>query len=96
MEKAPYIDGIFWGNPPLSSLANKECTEQILQRISLLKEEFQLKVLLLVEMVAEQEKEDYLVAKKVVKEKDFLLYLAPKGYIDGVNNIPMCKVEAIR
>lgn len=88
LETAPYIDGICWENPPLSSLANKEWTDQIFQRLSLLKEEFQLKVFLLVEMTSEQKKEAYLVAKEVAKERDFLLYFAPKDYVEDVNNIP--------
>lgn len=96
LETAPYIDGICWENPPLSSPADKEWTDQILQRLSLLKEEFQLTVFLLIEMAAEQEKEDYLVAKKVAKEKNFLLYLAPKNYVEWVDNIPNCEMEAIR
>jgi len=96
LETAPYIDGICWENPPLSSPVNKDWTDQILQRLSLLKEEFQLTIFLLVEMTWNQEKEAYLAAKKVAKEKDYLLYLAPKNYIEGVNNIPSSEVEAIR
>ena len=54
LETAPYIDGICWENPSFSSPESKEWADQIVQRLSLLKEEFQLKVLLLVEEAAEQ------------------------------------------
>lgn len=47
-------------------------------------------------MTAEQEKEAYLVGKKIAKEKEFLLYLAPKNCVEGLDNIPKWKVEAIR
>ena len=86
METAPYIDGICWENPPFSLDDSKEWNEQIVQRLSLLKERFQLKVFLLFEETMEKKRNSYPLAKKVADDKGFLLYHAPGNYVGEVRS----------
>jgi len=87
LETAPYIDGICWENPPLSLPESKEWTDLMIQRLTLLKNEFQLKVFLLLEETIEKERKSYSVAKEVAAERDFLLYKAPGNYVTTVNDV---------
>ena len=81
LETAPYIDGICWENPPLTLPGSKEWADQIVQRLTFLKNEFQLKVFLLLEETVEKERESLTSTKTVADENGFLLYNAPKDYL---------------
>ena len=81
LETAPYIDGICWENPPLSLHGSKEWADLIVQRLTFLKNEFQLKVFLLLEETVEKERKSYTSAQVVAEENGFLLYNAPKDYL---------------
>lgn len=85
MQTAPYIDGICWENPPLSLPESKEWTDLIVQRLTLLKNKFQLKVFLLLEETTEKERKSYSLAKGLAQEKDFLLYNAPANYVSEID-----------
>ncbi|WP_139311122.1 hypothetical protein [Paenisporosarcina indica] len=87
LETAPYIDGICWENPPLSLPESKEWTDLMIQRLTLLKNEFQLKVFLLLEETTEKERKSYSLAKTVATERDFLLYHALGNYVGTVNDV---------
>ncbi|TQR11847.1 hypothetical protein [Psychrobacillus lasiicapitis] len=82
LETAPYIDGIFWENPPFTIEKSKEWTDLIVQRLSLLKKEFQVKVFLLLEEKIEKERKAYSMAKVIAKDKGFQLYNAPMDYLE--------------
>lgn len=86
-QTAPYIDGICWENPPLSLPESKEWVDLIVQRLAKLKNEYQLKIFLLLEETIEKERNTYTKAKKMAKEQGFLLYNAPSKYVTDVNII---------
>lgn len=85
LETAPYIDGICWENPSFSLPETKEWTDLIVQRLSLFKKEFQMKVFLLLEETLENERKAYSTAKDIAKAKDFLVYNAPVNYVEAIN-----------
>lgn len=89
LETAPYIDGICWENPPFSVAESEEWIDYMIQHLTFLQKKFQLKVFLLLEESTENEKQAqvYSIAKDVAMEKDFLLYIAPKDYVEDVNVI---------
>lgn len=85
LHTAPYIDGICWENPPVTISESREWVNFIMNRLLTLKGNWNLKVLFLLEETVEQERKSYLQARKMAKENGFLIYNAPKNYVEGVN-----------
>lgn len=86
MGTAPYIDGICWENPQFSLPECKDWTDKMVQRLSFLRNEYQLKVFLLLEETPEKKRKAYSSVKEVATNNDFLLYIALRDYVQGVNS----------
>lgn len=84
-ETCSLIDGILWENPPFSLKESKEWVQVILDKISKIKEQYQLKIFLLLEDSIEKERNSYEQARRIAKKHEFLLYHASKDYIEGFN-----------
>jgi hypothetical protein len=84
LQTSPYIDGVCWENPPVSLPESREWVCLILERLLILKENWKLKILYLLEETVEKERKAYMKARKIAKENDFLLYSASKNYVEGV------------
>jgi hypothetical protein len=80
---APYIDGICWENPPFTLEESQEWVKVKVDQLCKLKEQYQLRILLLFEETIEQERNAYESGKKIAKKLDFLAYRASKNYVDG-------------
>ncbi|MDP4085003.1 MAG: hypothetical protein Q8934_10370 [Bacillota bacterium] len=87
LQTAPYIDGVCWENPPLTLTESKEWVELITKRLKRLQDQFQMKILLLIEETMDKERNAYMNVRKFAKEHNFLLYHASNKYVDGVNII---------
>lgn len=85
LHTAPYIDGICWENPPVSLMESKPWVDLINQRLSILINQYDLKILLLLEETTEKKRNAYAHAKKLAKERGYILYNAPNNYVEGVN-----------
>ncbi len=84
---APFIDGIVWENPPFTLKESKAWAEKTIDKLNQLQKEWSIRVLLLLEKSLEEERRAYMVAKKISRENNFLLYLASANYTDGVSPI---------
>lgn len=85
LETAPYIDRICWGNPPFSLAKSDVWTVHMIQHLTFLQRKFHVKVFLLLEESLERETQAYELAKDIAKKRDFLLFNAPKDYVEDVN-----------
>jgi hypothetical protein len=86
-ETFAYIDGLCWENPPFTLEESQEWVQIIIERLSKLKKQHQLKILLLLEETIEQERNAYEHARRIAKKNDFLLYYGSEKYVEGVNII---------
>ena len=75
------IDGICWENPRFMDSDSMQWTEGMLDSLLGIRKESGIKIMLLME---EQEEHVHSIPKKAI-DNGFLLYIAPKGYISGVN-----------
>lgn len=88
----PYLDGICWENPPVSQKAHLPWMLSVLDRLSRL-EKKGIRILLLCEEdrtnIFKIIKSKIIIhrAKKVTKEHNFLLYIAPKQYVNSVRDL---------
>ncbi|NTW05185.1 MAG: hypothetical protein HGA27_03590 [Peptococcaceae bacterium] len=82
---ARYINGICWENPVFSDKACSLWSQITLEKLieGQLKEGVRI-FLLLEESSPDQENKK--LVKKIAKTGDFLLYLAPEGYVEGIND----------
>jgi polysaccharide biosynthesis protein PelA len=74
------IDGICWENPPFNNKKFNKYLESVTSLLSYLQREKNIKVLLLIEEHKRRELEEY--AERISREQDFLLYFAPKNYLN--------------
>jgi hypothetical protein len=90
---AGYINGICWENPPFAILSCRPWTESVIRRLEKLKNEYSIKVLLLLEEKGEgcsgagraETDDGYRLARKIAERRGFILYRAPYRYIGAVN-----------
>lgn len=85
LQTAPFIDGICWENPPLENQDAMEWVDVIKERLIHLSNQYNLKILLLIEETLDKDRRRYLKARKMVKDYGFSLYSAPNNYVEGVN-----------
>lgn len=77
-----FIDGILWENPPLMLEESQAWVTKILNQFDSLNKENSIKVFLLFEDTLKQNISVLPIAKKLAKDKEFLIYHAPEKYIE--------------
>ncbi|WP_078409081.1 hypothetical protein [Priestia abyssalis] len=84
LRTAPWIDGIVWENPPLTLQESKEWVDFMLTRLDRLVQEHSIRIFLLFEASLEEKRKALPIAKKLGKEKNYLVYLASENYVADV------------
>lgn len=79
---ANLVDGVCWENPPFRKKESAAWVREVTGRLRQLQQKTGLKIFLLLE---EKETAAVEMARKAAAENNFILYVAPCGYVGGVN-----------
>ncbi len=82
---ARHIDGICWENPVFSDESYALWSQAILEKLSWYQIKEGIKIFLLLEECSSDQENKSLV-KKIAQTRKYLLYLAPVGYVEGIND----------